>query len=352
MQALRILAGREAREQIAREGLVADDFDVLVGASGGPKWFSLYGLDQYLIKEYFRQREQPLHLLGTSAGAFRFACYATADAAEASARFCSTYRQLRYPPGSSVDEVTRISAQILDAIFADPASVDAVLDNRVFKLNLIVSRARHLNASPRRWVQAAGLGMAAGLNLFSRNTLSWSFERVLFHHPQATPPFIGANNLRTRTVALSRDNLKAAVMASGSIPMALKGVSDIPGAGAGIYYDGGVTDYHFDLPFNSKRLVLYPHFYPHTIPGWFDKPLKRRHNSGDQRRVVRLCPSSEFVASLPYGKIPDRKDFQKMDDETRIRYWQQAVDASHRLAEAFDRHHHRQDWESLLEPLD
>ena len=46
-----------------------------------------------------------------------------------------------------------------------------------------------------------------------------------------------------------------------------------------------------------------------------------------------MAPTPEFVASLPYGKIPDRNDFAKLDAKTRFAYWREAVAQGHRLAE-------------------
>ena len=73
---LSIMAGPAARSILAERGLNARDVSWLVGASGGPKWFVLYGLDQYLAGDFFRHKQEPLRLLGSSAGAWRMACYA------------------------------------------------------------------------------------------------------------------------------------------------------------------------------------------------------------------------------------------------------------------------------------
>lgn len=43
-----IHAGRAVRERILRDGFRYDDFDVVLGAAGGPKWLVLYGLDAVL----------------------------------------------------------------------------------------------------------------------------------------------------------------------------------------------------------------------------------------------------------------------------------------------------------------
>jgi len=50
-----------------------------------------------------------------------------------------------------------------------------------------------------------------------------------------------------------------------------------------------------------------------------------------------LAPSKKFVASLPYGKIPDRNDFTDLDADTRIKYWNIVFSETERLAEAFDK---------------
>jgi hypothetical protein len=49
-----------------------------------------------------------------------------------------------------------------------------------------------------------------------------------------------------------------------------------------------------------------------------------------------ITPSKAFVASLPYGKIPDRNDFSDLDADTRIKYWNTVFSETEKLAEAFD----------------
>ena len=88
-----------------------------------------------------------------------------------------------------------------------------------------------------------------------------------------------------------------------------------------------------DLDFGTgDGLVLYPHFYDHVVPGWFDKSLAwRRARATNFRRALLIAPSPEFVASLPGGKIPDRRDFYTMPEAERMRRWQAVVDASEAL---------------------
>ena len=129
-----------------------------------------------------------------------------------------------------------------------------------------------------------------------------------------------------------------AAIASGSIPMVMEGVRDLPGAGAGTYRDGGLLDYHLDLPYSGEDIVLYPHFTDRVIPGWFDKGLPwRRGDTSRLQDVLLLAPSREYLARLPFGKLPDRNDFKRFmgDDPGRRKYWRTAMDESRRLGDEF-----------------
>ena len=106
-------------------------------------------------------------------------------------------------------------------------------------------------------------------------------------------PWRAANDLRTTLVPLRQNNVMQAMMATGAIPYVLEGVRDIPGAPRGLYWDGGMTDYHFYMDFHAGYgLVLYPHFSPEVIPGWFDKPLSwRQVHAHHFDLVVLVTPS-------------------------------------------------------------
>ena len=44
-----------------------------------------------------------------------------------------------------------------------------------------------------------------------------------------------------------------------------------------------------------------------------------------------LAPSESFIASLPYGKIPDRIDFTTLTNEDRETYWNAVLEATNEL---------------------
>jgi len=144
----------------------------------------------------------------------------------------------------------------------------------------------------------------------------------------------------THQVALTEGNLASAILASCSIPFWLDAVHDIAGAPRGAYWDGGITDYHLHLDYASVSdgLVLVPHFQSTLVPGWLDKPFKRRHRaSALLDNVVVLAPHPEWVRGLPRGKLPDRGDFKAYGDDAaaRMRDWRIALAESARLADEF-----------------
>lgn len=83
----------------------------------------------------------------------------------------------------------------------------------------------------------------------------------------------------------------------------------------GMYWDGGIIDYYFDLFFGlDDGLVLYFYFYDKFILGWFDKGLKGRvFYCLSYDNVVMFVFFVLFVVNLFYSKIFDRKDFEVFD---------------------------------------
>ena len=333
---LEIKAGRKALERIRESGLSPDSVDVMAGASGGPKWFVLTGLDKALLGEFFKGRQRPLHLLGTSAGSWRFCCYAQKDPLAAHERFEQGYLMTRYSASPDAAEISGEARQLVKDILGSNGARE-IIENPVMRFNLIAVRSHGLGRSERKGPLMAGMGLAAASNMISRKSLNAFFTRTLFHPPGEKAPFYSINDLRTQRVELSEKNLAQAVLASGSIPVVMEGIRDIPGAPKGVYRDGGVTDYHFDLKLAAdEQLVLYPHFYPYMIPGWFDKSLKwRRPSSKNCDNVVLVSPSADFVARLPYGKIPDRDDFKHFSRGERVNYWRTVIQESERLGDTF-----------------
>jgi hypothetical protein len=332
---LTLRAGPDAIAHLRERGLRADDVDIIPGASGGAKWLAIAGLDRFLFGEWLQApRERPLHLIGSSIGSWRMACLAQRDPRAALARGHHAYiHEQQYSRRPSTREVTAVLTRALDALLG-PSGVDEVLAHPTFRVHIITAIGRGLAASQRRLLLGTSLGVAAAANALSRRSLGLQFVRCILHNAGDASPFTTLRDLPTRFAPLTRENLRAALLASGSIPLLLDGVR-VPGAPRGLHWDGGVVDYHLDLPFGAgSGLVLYPHFYDHVVPGWFDKGLRRRRAGATNfRRALLIAPSTAFIQSLPGQKIPDRADFYALDDPTRRQRWQRVADESERLGD-------------------
>jgi hypothetical protein len=341
---LNIYAGQTARQHLAHRGLKNLDVKHMLAASGGPKWMVLFGLDQYL-NTHFLSPQQTLNIMGSSAGAMRACCYAQQDPAAAIQRFADAYTHTRYESKPSPADITASAHVLLQQLFGEHGQQQA-LQNRYRQLNIVTARCHGLAASDRKVIQ--GMGMLGGfaLNRISRRWLDIPFERVIFFNGQPMQ-FEEQHALRTCYVSLNENNLYLAALASGSIPMVMEGVYDIPGAPAGCYRDGGIVDYHFDID-PGEGLCLYPHFNNSPRPAWFDKFGQRKINSQHYHNTIMLAPSEAFIRSLPYGKIPDRKDFADLNDHDRERFWRVVQAESQRLVDEFHERLEQQNWEGVM----
>ena len=127
---LTLRAGPEALQLIRERGLRPEDVDVMPGASGGPKWLVLAGLDRFFFGEFLAvPRARPLHLIGSSIGSWRMACLAQRDPVAALDRGHHSYiHDQRYAPRPSAREVYEILARGLDVIIG-PSSPSAPGEN-------------------------------------------------------------------------------------------------------------------------------------------------------------------------------------------------------------------------------
>lgn len=335
-KALSVCLGKQAAAKIAKEGWSPDLFSLLLGASGGPKWFILGHLDRVLFGDFLARRKAPLSVLGSSIGSWRHACLAMPDPVAAVDKLEQGYLYQRYSSKPSPAEVSEVSRGILESVLG--ASGAATLaNNPQIRSHIVTARGRGPAASSSTPLLATGMGVAALGNTVSRHMLRLHFQRVVFHSGAAHDTALALQDFSTRYCALRPDNVVPALHASGAIPFVLTGERDIPAAPPGQYWDGGIIDYHFDLgQYRGDGLILYPHFSASVIPGWFDKFLPWRQAAlHEVDNLVLLCPGEEFTAGLPRGKIPDRSDFQKLGEEERIRYWEECVLRSRALAEEF-----------------
>ncbi|MGN6703279.1 MAG: patatin-like phospholipase family protein, partial [Burkholderiaceae bacterium] len=281
--ALVIRAGPQALAHLREHGLRAQDIAVVPGAAGGPKGLILQALDQWLFGEWLPSAPRPRLLIGASIGAWRMAAACHSDPAAAFRRLGTLYCEQTYPARPSPAHVTAVCRQILQD-FVGGREAEVVHHPR-HRLQIIASRSARLpDEPPRRRAELACFAAAMLANAASRRRLARHFERVVLGDRRAGAPWEGApfDGFVNRFAALDAGNLIDALLASGTLPLVMEPVAGIAGAPSGLYWDGGLIDYHLALPYPRLAdsvgggLVLYPHFTDHLVPGWFDKSLRWR----------------------------------------------------------------------------
>ncbi len=334
---LNIYAGKNALKTIQEQGFKQELFSNFLGASGGPKWFTLFGLDKYIFGEFFNGRKSELNLVGSSAGAFRVSCFAQSDPVSAITRMAESYSETVYSANAKPIEITTKANDVIDYTLGC-YGINEVLNNPVYNAHFLVNKVNGLAAYENKLIQSLGLIKSIILNRIDRKQLNKQYERFVFMVPSSQLSIDDYCQFKTQYIDLTSKNFKDALLASGSIPLVMHGVKDISGAPSGMYRDGGIVDYHFDFNLiNENGLTLYPHFNSRPKAGWFDKNLNRDVKSSNYDNVVMLVPSDKFIKSLPYNKIPDRTDFTKMDATTRVKYWKIVLAETERLAEDLEK---------------
>ncbi len=371
-QSLEILAGPRAIKHIREYGLRAADIDIVPGAAGGPKGLGLAKLDEWLFADFlpqgFSERKNPIQLIGASIGAWRFASvcrgvtdgkFSADETRKALALFAKTYSETKYGKNVTAATITADARKLINVLF-DGRVADA-LSHPHYRLNVLAVRGKGILAREQRGRTHAGYMLAALANAAGRKHLRHFLDRTWFYPESETPALAiftetnalkklasaGVSNMnpfftslesdpfKTEYAVLTENNFRDVLIATGSIPLVLEGVAGIEGASEGTYWDGGLIDYHLHLPYaHTNGLVLYPHFTNKIVPGWLDKMLPWRKASGESLdNVVLVCPSKEYLAQLPFKKLPDRNDFKRFanDYEGRVKYWRFAMGESARL---------------------
>lgn len=332
---LELRAGPAALAMIRADGLRPHQVTHIAAAAGGPKWLILGHLDRAMFSHWFGPDQPTVIATGASAGAWRLACLAQRDPVAAIDRFEQAYLDSRYSLRPDAAEVSREGERMLDQILGEHGA-EEIPAHPWLKLNIVAARARLGTGSRKAVAQVGGLAAAALANAVSRRALSAFLQRVLVHAPG------GALHLRddgfsTVHVEMTPENLRPALMASATIPRVMLPVPEIPGAPPGPYIDGGMIDYHMDLPLaDDAGLMLLPHFARSVTTGWLDKHLPWRRPRHLERTLL-ITPSPAMMARFPDGRIPDRKDFHRFagDDATRVARWRRCIEESRAMADEF-----------------
>ena len=349
---IKLYAGPKALKSIQENGLSPQSIKVIAGASGGPKWFVLNRLDRFIFGDWLKDINHSIHLVGSSSGSWRFASLAQKNPLKAYDRLEEAYREQRYPDNPSPQFVKQRAEDML-AYILGPDGAQQILDNPYLHTNIMAVRSKRFTRSGHVAPLLAGLALTFLVNLFSRQSLGLFYERAFFYAPNERPPFFHLTDFPTQHIKLTPQNLEKALIASGAIPIVVSPVKNIVGATPGLYRDGGLLDYNFDIPFlKEEGIVLYPHFNKQLIPGWFDKSLPwRAPAKNNVDNVLLICPSDSLVETLRYQKIPDRKDYNVLDHDERIDYWNSVLKDTEVMADEFSEMIASENVSQYVEPL-
>ena len=349
---LNIRVGHQARELILKEGVQPQHVDIIPGAAGGPKGIGIHGLDQAIFGDFLARAPQKRTLIGSSIGSWRFASIAARGAYAGTDLLAELYTHLSFHKKMTRFEVGDVCRVMLKELIQ--GYEQRIIEHPDYHLTVLAVKSENIFKSDRTFpLLASVLGIVAS-NSIARPKMRHFMQRVIVQ-PDAEPSFkIQDDGFLTHYCSLKQENLEDWLMASASIPVAVSGVRRIADAPEGVYRDGGLIDYHIDLPFQSKGLVLYPHFTARMTPGWFDNMWKsRKANPVNQARTVLISPSQAYLDKLPLGRLPDRKDFtlKGLDQSQRIQLWKQSVAESQRLGDAFLEMVEKQNFDAFMQPL-
>ena len=179
---LTIYAGQEARNRLRREGWQADLFSLMVGASGGPKWFVLRYLDELVFTGFLAGGSKPMELIGSSIGSWRHLCLVQDDPLKAldvlARRYCEQSYSTRRP---NAMEVSAVCTQMLNEICAVndgdiKTGLSRIIDHPRYHSHVVTARGGNFTGSPHSPVLLPSLGLAALANGLHRRALAPFFQ--------------------------------------------------------------------------------------------------------------------------------------------------------------------------------
>jgi len=340
MELLQYRAGTKALEILRTRGLSPNELQALLLPAIGPKWLVLAGFDRALLQEgWFDALPGRLLLFGASVGAWRALALAARDPQRAHSALLDAYCEQRFSEDDSPSAISDAYQRLLRQVFSDDDLANAAHHPKL-DLAIATARARGPLALNGHFAQAAALGSAALLNSFSPRAQRLFYQRVVFMTgPDGQSPYPmlrAAGGIRTR---LTTRNMREVALASGTVPLYMKLVRDIPDAPSGAYLDGGFSDYHLNRTADAGAglSILFLH-QSRIIPSWLDKFVPWRHAGPEVlSRLLLVHPSDDFVRSLPGSAIPTRDDFKRFvrEPEARIARWRAVAAQSGELATSF-----------------
>ncbi|MCX5850354.1 MAG: hypothetical protein NTW65_13060 [Deltaproteobacteria bacterium] len=218
MSRIRIKAGKKIYEIIKDGGFNFDSVSTYFGPAVGPRWLIASGFDLTLLKGGFLGRSKPVQLVGSSAGAFRFAAWLQPEAIQSYNKLLNTYINVTYSREDTPATVLDKMIGVINEYLEDDA-LPFALANKKYRLVIITARVRGLVAFKNIGLQKLGLITCFVFNYFSRENIYKFADRVVFYNASKPPAFCLKSQFRGTYVQMNEINFKYAVLASGAIPL-------------------------------------------------------------------------------------------------------------------------------------
>ncbi|MFW6366240.1 MAG: hypothetical protein ACOC2H_07200 [Spirochaetota bacterium] len=329
-----VQAGKKAYDMIQDGGFNPSLIKTIPAASGGPKFLVVTGLDKAILSNWLSATSHTINWIGSSIGSWRGSAIAQSDPIRALELLEDAYIHQQYSAKPDAQEVTNVAWGVMNA-FIHEDEIRYILSSSRYRLHLFTARSKGLGKSDLPLLIGMHLFGAMTGNLLHRQLTALFFSRFIFTPPGDLPSCVTQlKDFFTRQKELTESNFRNVLMASGSIPFAMRRIEMEDGT---ILRDGGLIDYHFDIPFSCEEgITLYPHYSSRICPGWFDKHIPWRHaKRTNYDNTILVSPSDSFIRGLPNSKVPDRKDFAlyKGRDRDRFTDWARVVKQSRILGE-------------------
>jgi hypothetical protein len=262
---------------------------------------------------------------------------ASRDPARAIDALRDLYCEQHFTTQDSPEAISGAYRRLLNSVLT-PNDLAHVAAHPGLDLAIAAVRARGILALARkRHEQAASLTAAALLNALGPHTQRMFFERVIFSTAQLAErlhPLL--HDAPGELLALTAENMLEVALASGTVPLYMQSVSDIPSAPRGMYMDGGFSDYHLNRQCPDGSITLLFLHQRRIVPTWTDKFLPwRKLDRSWLANVLLVHPSPEFIRSLPGSRVPTRHDFKTHLKEPTLRKqrWHEVAERSRALGE-------------------
>lgn len=318
-------------------------------AAGGPRWIALYAFDKYLAEHWFHDRIEPLHLVGSSSGAWRMLCHALPDTLDAFDRFLDYYINQSYDTLPPPEVVSSGLDRVVSGILGENTAAD-LLHNQTKRLFVIAALCHTGRLTKRQ--QQFYFGKLGLKNALSRNLLKSDVERIIFTNT-ADQSVICKDEFTTQYLQYTDEHIVHMLRSTGTLPFLMHPVDSIPSLD-GVLWDGAIIDYQIGLDYTTDGLVLFPHYMDTLSQGYFDQYLPYRKFNGDVLdKMIMISPSQAYIASLPNQKISDSSDWKAYigKNPERISYWKTVAARGQEIVAEFDNLYQTGQLIDVIEPL-